>query len=282
MNRRTALGLLLLAAGGCSRPQDGAKAPPRVRALLAAGHDFGESSGADEAFAWSELQRIAGLVRQVLREAPAPPPAVALSRVLFTTLGFVRDVEDTELAFVLVPSVLRRRRGSCVGLGSVYLALSEVLGIPSAGVLLPGHFFVRVSEQGRQRNVELLRQGEAMPDSWYHERYPIPGGQVSAYDRPLSADEVLGVIEYDIGNQRRRQGRPHDARRAYQRAVRHFPEFAEAHASLGAVHHLLGALDAAEAAYRAAEHANPWLPRLAGNIELLDKERARGVDSGTR
>jgi tetratricopeptide (TPR) repeat protein len=278
VNRRAALYFLLSSAGGCGRPQKAAPAPRGVQALLSAGHDFGESTSEEESLAWTELQRIAEIARGASSEAPAAP-ADALIRTLYTTLSFVREVEDSDLSFVLLPSVVRRRRGSCVGLGTLYLALAEMLGIPSSGVLLPGHFFVRVEERGQQRNVELLRQGEEMPEAWYRERYPIQGGKVSAYGRALSADEVLGVVEYDLGNQRRRRGRLHDAKRAYQRAARHFPEFAEAQASLGAVLHLLGALEEAGTAYRAAERANPWLPGLAKNIELLTHERARRAAS---
>lgn len=277
MNRRAALHLFLLSAAACAHPQQAAPIPPSVRALLAAGHDFGESTSADEAFAGSELQRLAAPVRKVLSSKPATHPAAALNHALFTTFGFVREVTDTDLGFVLLPSVLRRRRGSCVGLGTLYLALAEILGIPSAGVLLPGHFFVQAEQRGHKRSVELLRGGEEMPAAWYAERYPVPGGGAPAYGRALSADEVLGVIEYDIGNQRRRQGRLREARRAYQRAAGHFPEFAEAHASLGAVSHLLGSLEQAELAYRAAERANPSLPGLAANIELLLNERARAA-----
>jgi hypothetical protein len=277
VSRRAALGLLLFAAGGCERSRERARTSASIRALLAAGQDSGEGSSEDESFACAELERIAGLVRKMLREEVALAPGEALKRVVFGALGFVREVEDTDLGFVLVASVLRRRRGSCVGLGTLYLALSEILGVQSAGVLLPGHFFVRLGDEGSRKNVELLRQGEQMPDTWYRERYPIPAGRVPAYDRALTMDEVVGVVEYDIGNQRRRQGRLHDARRAYQRAARHFPDFAEAHASLGSVFHLLGALDAAEAAYRAADRANPWLPGLATNVALLQKERAQGA-----
>jgi tetratricopeptide (TPR) repeat protein len=85
----------------------------------------------------------------------------------------------------------------------------------------------------------------------------------------------LAVVEYDIGNERRRQSRLEEARRAYERAVQNFPDFAEAHASLGATLHLLGVLDGAEEHYRAALLANPNLPGLDGNIMLLGRERAQ-------
>ncbi len=270
MSRRRFLQALLLAATGCGKA---APLPPRLQRLVSIGSDFGEGGPADERFAAAELRDVAERVKKAAEQRGAAPSAAHLTHVLFSELGFEREIEDTALEFVLVPAVLRARRGSCVGLGSVYLAVAELLGLTCSGVLLSGHFFVRVTEQGRSRNVELLRRGEAMPDSWYAERYPTPG-PVAAYGRPLSADEVLGVIEYDIGNERRRRGRLPEARRAYQRAVQHFPELGEARASLGAVLHLSGELDRAIEAYRRAEQSNPFLPGLARNIELLEREKS--------
>ena len=157
---------------------------------------------------------------------------------------------------MLLPSVLEHRRGSCVGLGSLFLALAEVLGWSAAGVLMPGHFYARVREATGARNVELLRAGEAMPDAWYERRFPVPGGSAREYARPLTAQEVLGVVHYDVGNERRRQRRLSEAQAAFARAARAFPDLSEAHASLGAVQHLLGDLPAATASYRRARDAN--------------------------
>jgi tetratricopeptide (TPR) repeat protein len=171
--------------------------------------------------------------------------------------------------------VLRTRRGSCVGLASVYLALAEALGIEAHGVLMPGHFYVRFSEGGRRENSELLRRGEAMPDAWYVRRFPVPGGGAREYARPLSIAETTGVIHYNWGNERRRQLRLNEARHAYALAVRHFPDLAEAHASLGSVLHLMGELEQAARSYQMARQVNPHLPKLDQNLSLLEQERGR-------
>jgi tetratricopeptide (TPR) repeat protein len=148
------------------------------------------------------------------------------------------------------------------------------LGLPAEGVMRPGHFFVRFREGAETHNVELLHQGEETQDSFYEQRFPIPGGGAGEYARGLSITEVQGIVEYNVGNERRRQGRLVGARRAYEQAVRHFPGFAEALASLGSTLHLLGALDEAEARYRSALIANPNLPGLEANIALLGRDRA--------
>ena len=271
MKRRSLLALPWVVA--CSRPDQ--RAQPAQDPLLAVGRDFGEATAADDAFAQAELGRIAARVeRSRGAEAPASVRIERLNQVVFTELGFAREVESTALACVLLQPVLRHRRGSCVGLGSLYLALAELLELPLSGVLLPGHFYLRPSDAGVRRNIELLRGGEAMPDDWYRHNYPTRPGEAAADGRALTKTEVRGVVEYDVGNERRRQGQLGEARRAFARAIEHFPDFAEAHASFGSVLHLLGSLEAAALAYATARKLHPGLPGLDWNLELLARERA--------
>jgi len=261
----------LLAASGCRRER-----PPSLdlsRALSLAARQGGVddqtlSKGS------AELARLVKLARSELSASSARSPVALLSSLIFEYWGFVREVEDTSLRYVLLPSVLDHRRGSCVGLGSLFLAIAEGLGWAAAGVLMPGHFYARVQERSGPRNVELLRAGEAMPNSWYDHRFPVAGGSAREYARPLTSSEVLGVVHFNVGNERRRQRRFSEAEAAFERAVRAFPDLSEAHASLGAVQHLLGDLQAASAAYRRAKQANPNLPGVAENLALLESERA--------
>jgi regulator of sirC expression with transglutaminase-like and TPR domain len=266
--RRAALALLLLA--GCARRGPSSPEAPLARRLLAVANDLAPASAGE---ATAELERLAARARAELDRRGAASPADVLNRVVFDDEGFRREVEDTDIAFALLPSVLSTRRGSCVGLGSLYLALGDLLGVPMRGVVLPGHFFVRVREGDRWRNVELLRRGEEEPPDWYRARWPTPATTTAVYDRPLGDDEVIGVIEYDAGNDLRRQGRLPEARRAFERAVALFPSLPEAQASLGAVLQLAGALDPALTAYRAAARLEPGLPGLERNVRLLEEER---------
>ncbi len=273
MNRRA----LLLGLGACAC--HGSRAPSLgfARAALSVARDAGEARPEHERASISELTRIAGLAQQALSKAPERAPDSVLSELLFGGLGFAREVTDTSLSFVLLPSVLRERRGSCVGLGTLFLSLAEALGWAGNGVMMPGHFYVRVQSTPQApaiaRNVELLHRGESLPNSWYAGRFPIPAGGEREYGRPLSTRETLGVLQFDVGNERRRQRRLSEARRAYAAATELFPEFAEAHASLGATLHVLGDLDQAAASYRSALRVNPALAGVSENIALLEAER---------
>jgi regulator of sirC expression with transglutaminase-like and TPR domain len=268
VKRRALLQLVCLA--GCSRVKRTSENP--CAAWLRVGQEYGEFGAGEVASAARELERLSGLVQKQLRACG--DIAEAVRHVVFRQSGFVREVDDASLRFVLLPSVLRQRRGNCVGLGSLLVALMQLAGSDANGVLRPGHFHARLQHAGRVRNLEPLRGGEEMPAAWYDVRFPAIG-QAEYYGRPLSSNEVLGVLEYDIGNQRKREQRLSAARRAYTSAARHFPDFAEAHASLGTVLHVQGELQAAERAYRLALQKNPALPGLQWNLELLLAEAAK-------
>jgi regulator of sirC expression with transglutaminase-like and TPR domain len=263
--------LLGLAACACH----GSKAPPLsfARAALKLARDAGQASAEQESSSISELCRIAKLAETELQKAPGVASGRVLSRLLFDQLGFAREVTNSELRFVLLPNVLQGRRGNCVGLGTLFLALSQALGWTANGVLMPGHFYVRLQEHGQPRNIELLHRGEAMPTQWYSGRFPVPGGGAREYGRPLTETESLGVIAYDVGSERRRQLRFEDARRAFVHATQLFPEFAEAHASLGATLQVLGKLDEAAASYQIARNMNPHLPGVDRNVAILEDEQ---------
>jgi regulator of sirC expression with transglutaminase-like and TPR domain len=265
MKRRTLL--LAAAALGCSRPPRVASSLALALWRLSAGTS--ESQARDVAWFWAELGRISHRVAE--RHEAGLSPAQATTRVLFDDLGFAREVESTRLDFVLLPDVLQRRRGSCVGLGTLYLCLAEILDFRAEGLLRPGHFYVRQAAPGVACNVELLRRGELMPDAWYDARFPLRQGSSRSYGRPLSPPEVVGVVAFNIGNERRRRTQLPAAARAYLQAIASFPSFAEAHASLGAVQQLLGDYGAASASYGRARELDPSLPGLDHNAALLGK-----------
>jgi regulator of sirC expression with transglutaminase-like and TPR domain len=263
---------LLLAAAACActraEPQR-----PFFEAALAVARDAGALDATAERFCRRELERLTELARASLSRRGSA--TAGLRALVFEDRGFVREVDDTDLRFVLLPGVLRDRRGSCVGLGSLYLALTEALGLAAHGVLRPGHFYVRLQQGGAHTNVELLRRGEAMPDAWYEGRFPAPEGAKREYGRPLTASEAVGVIDYNVGNQRRREHRIEAARSFYARAVQRFPDFAEAHAGLGAALHLLGRAEEARKSYDEARRLNPRLENLERNLSLLELEKPR-------
>jgi len=155
---------------------------PEVDALLR-----GDDRGLDVALgstllAWEDSEEVdaravldgfdelAYALKQRVRAA-GPEPAArldALNRFFFRELGFTAPAElssgGDRLANLLFPFVLSRRRGHCVGLSTVYLALGYRVGLPLFGVSVPGHFFVRWDGEGLRRNVETTARGLAHDD----------------------------------------------------------------------------------------------------------------------
>ncbi len=211
-----------------------------------------------------DLGKMLGLAEKRARDKSATGRIEALNRLIFSELGFEREVEDESIEFMLLPYVVQNRRGSCLGLAAVYLVLAERLDLEIRGVLIPRHFFLR----HRQRNIEMLREGEAMTDEWYQKTWRVPA-DVGAYMRPLSEKELLAVYRFNLGNAFRMQGDYQGAERIYRRVIDDFPDFAEAHANLGLVLHLQKDFPAAEQAYMNARSLQPELPGLAGNLEAL-------------
>ncbi|HVY37844.1 MAG TPA: transglutaminase family protein [Polyangia bacterium] len=271
--RRLALIAAVLAAGGCARDGQAARPPgPMASTIVALAADLG-ATPAEAADGWRRVDELAARVRERHARGHGADWVADLNAVVFDQLGFDREIASQDVRFFRLPSVIAQRRGSCLGLGALYLVLAERLGVGLHGVMVPGHFFVRTREPV-PRNVELLRRGESMPDAWYRTKYgPWPAGAGSPYFRPLTAAEVAGVHWFNAGNHLRAAHDPAGAAVAYQRAVAALPAFAEAQASLGAVRQLAGALDEAEAAYRQAARARPDLPGLDRNLALLKQER---------
>lgn len=88
-----------------------------------------------------------------LAEAAAPlmvsgEEAAGLRRALADDAGFRGYGDDYgDLRASLLPEVLRRRRGLPILLSVVYLEVARRVGVPAAGVGLPGHFVVSVAGQ---------------------------------------------------------------------------------------------------------------------------------------
>ena len=256
---------------GCRQSATERPPGPIVSALFALSAEFGADAEATTR-AFASLQDIALQVEKRHARSHADV-ADDINAVIFGELGFAREIDSRATRFFQLSSVISERRGNCLGLSALYLAIGERMGVPLHGVLLPGHFFVRTRNPGRH-NVELLRRGEAMPDDWYRKKYgPWPEVD-SAYFRPVTVTELVAVHWYNRGNDLRAAGDLAAAEAAYARAAQEFPGFAEAHASLGAVQQLRGAFAEAAASYREAARAWPDLPGLAGNLELLKRQLA--------
>lgn len=270
------LALLAVGWGGCTCQGPDHGPGPLTRGLLALAREAHGEGLLERDLPAGErtlarLRSLAGEVRAALPRAQHP--VGALNRVVFERRGFVREVDDLSLGSVLLPAVLAHRRGSCMGLAALYLALGEQLDLPLAAVLVPGHLFLRYRGAAGARDVELLKRGRSMPREWYRDRYAVPPGNPLYLQRPLTRHETLAVYRYNLANALRERKRLRGALEHYRRVVQILPGFAEAQANLGLTLHRLGQPEQARQAYERARAANPNLPGLADNLKALNRKR---------
>lgn len=245
----------------------------------------------------AEVDDLAAALRERLRSVPRQEPARRLAltnRFFFEELAFAaspsRGVRagSERLADLLLPWVLRRRRGHCVGLSTAYLAIGARAGLPLFGVSAPGHFFVRWDGEGFRQNVETTARGLAQPDDYYVQRFRIAAPLVDrgVYLQNLRRRELLVEVlnnranfYWDRGDEERaardldrviqvshnfarayvgrgfmalQRGDLNGARRELGRALEIDPELARAHLLLGEVHLRAGRLTEAELAWERA------------------------------
>jgi len=112
-----------------------------------------------------EVESMAAAVRRNLpRRCDTRCRVEGLNRYLFDTVGFVPERDPDRLyddvRNDLLPSVLRRRRGYCVGLSHLYLTLALRIGLDATLVPVRQHEFVRVVDaRGLVVDVDPTRRG---------------------------------------------------------------------------------------------------------------------------
>ncbi len=91
----------------------------------------------------------------------------AINTLLFMDMGFRFPPQSTFQEnidiFSLLPSVVNERRGVCLGISILYLALAQRLDLPLEIVTPPGHIYLRY----QNRNIEPTMRGVHIADSDY-------------------------------------------------------------------------------------------------------------------
>jgi tetratricopeptide (TPR) repeat protein len=181
--------------------------------------------------------------------------------------------DEDRLADLLLPHVVRRRRGHCLGLSTLYLALAHRARLPVFGVSAPGHFFVRWDGDGLRRNVELTAQGACHDDAYYVQRFEISADLMErgVYLQSLRRREVLVEVLNNRANFYWDRGDEARVLRDLDRIVRLSRNFAQAYVGRGFVGLHRGNLVKAENDLRRALEIDPgsgraWL--LLGQVYL--------------
>lgn len=151
-----------------------------------------------------------------------------LKRIVFNEwkIGF-REAPG-ELQSVFPHQAFNNRKGSCLSISLIFLLLAEKVDLPFYGVLAPGHFFIRYDNGNVRVNIETLRKGEFMDDSWYRKRYMIT--DTTLYDLAnLSVGAVEASIRYNLGIFYLKNNWPDLAVKQFNLSIELNPSFIEAH-----------------------------------------------------
>ena len=221
-----------------------------------------------------EIARLADRLRPEVSSAADGGEVVgAFRRILLIEEGFTYDKSPSDPGNYLLESVLARKKGNCLGLSILYLALADRLGLPFRGVYVPSHCFVRYEGGGARANVEFGEGGALWDDDRYRRVFRIRPGR--PYLASLASTEMLGVFLKTLGAGYSRKGREEEALRLYDEAGRLYPGLPDVHYNAGVSLQKLGRLDEAAGKYRRALALDPELAAVRDNLGVLLARQGR-------
>ncbi len=194
-----------------------------------------------------------------------------INQYLFRELGFQIDPSDlltTPLSGLLMNQVIDKKRGTCLTMSILYLALGQHLNLPFYGVQVPGHFFVRYDDGKEQINIETTRQGEMLPDDYYLQTYFYGQKSQSKYLKNLNDREVVAVYLSNLGNQYKMKGLYDRAIDILGYALDLAPDFPAIVTNLGNAYERKGEVGQAILEYTIAIGMNPYLCEAHYNLGL--------------
>lgn len=133
---------------------------------------------------------------------------------LYSELGYTY-VKTGYLKDIYLNDVLDRRKGNCVGMSILFLAIAERLGLPLFGVNVPDHIFIRYDDGETKINVETGHEGICLNDTFYvaHSLEPFDTTSVEngCYLKNLTKKEVVSNIFLNLSKTRRKGGQLEEA-----------------------------------------------------------------------
>lgn len=210
-------------------------------------------------------------------------PAVELARFLFDELGYAGNAEqyhDPRNSFL--NQVIERRLGIPITLSVLYLAVAKRLGVPAAGVGLPGHFIVRADLGAAPAFIDPFHNGALLTEDDCRERVrAITDGKLPflpEFLSPVSARYILTRMLNNLKNAYAQQGDLARSLSVVERLLVLNPHDVIETRNLGLLYAGLGrkreAVSAFEA-FLAAHPDSPEAPTIRRYIEQLVSDVAK-------
>lgn len=190
----------------------------------------------------------------------------AMNHYIFEELGFrfpPHSVysEDIDL-YTFLPSVIDSRRGVCLGVSILYIALAQRLNLQLEMVTPPGHIYVRTPEI----NIETTARGIHLDSAVY----------LSVDTRALeirTIKEVIGMAHFNQASVFWRKEDPKQALRCYERALPYMPEDKHLWELMGYNYLLLGETEKGK---EALSKVRGWLPDYAVSVNSVPEDLLSG------
>ena len=179
----------------------------------------------------------------------------ALNNVVLKSHGYCGDMltyDDIQNANLM--RVIDRKKGLPVALGILYLHAARAHGFAADGINFPGHFMIRIGEDGArliidpfnegiERSVvdlrELLKATAGMDAELAPEHYAAVGNR-----------DILVRLQNNIKARHERAGRPEDALRVVEGMLMFAPDMIPLWREAGVIHARIGNLGAAIEAFQ--------------------------------
>ena len=225
----------------------------------------------------AKLDQMAYEIRRRLKEKrlKANHKAIrVINNYLYDDIGLRSVKEATNPNDLFLHSVMDNKRGYCLSLSILYLALGERLGMPLYGVVVPGHFFVRYDDGKVRFNIEATSRGGTASDEHYITKFNVPEDDGnSIYMLNLNKRQTLGCFFNNLGNSYTEVGNKDSALLSLERAVEINPYLSESRTNLGNIYLDMGDVDDAIFQYRYALRINPKDAKTHHNLGNAYRKR---------
>lgn len=199
-----------------------------------------------------------------------------INTLLYSQWGITMDTSTNTVQNIFPHTVIKNKRGSCLGITLLYLLVAARVGFPLQAVVLPGHIYLTYRKNGSARNIEPNKLGIHHPTEYYTERYD--GAKAPWYRRePLTEKEVAGLFYYALSTVFLKEKDAHTAKYFLYASIACFPELYTAWGNLGLVYSLLGNYDSSGIALYTAAALNPDDPQLWYNIATVESSQNKFI-----
>jgi regulator of sirC expression with transglutaminase-like and TPR domain len=169
--------------------------------------------------------------------------------------------------------VFKKKKGRCLGIGLIMLLIAEKADLPLYGISIPEHFFLRYdNESNICRNIEPNRNGIEHPDSYYKKQYNIQYNHHYSF-KNLTPLQVTGLLYYNTGNHKMKEGDLQKAKYFFNKAKNLFPSMPQTYGNLAILFARQKKYDKARKMFDKCHKTDPYLQNLYINYGMFEESR---------